>query len=225
MAAVAAVWLVAPGIALGLFLVYTGWHFGETDMGVFGLRISPWQTFLYGFGLIIWILAMHMPETLSFLADLAIFSPTGKVNSLLTSGQTLIKAGAFGCMVAGFIGTEIGQKPLVFLLVALVVATTAFLPLLVGFAAYFGFWHSLHSMHVIKADLQTSYAKLLRQALPYLLVSVVGTGALVGVLEYFHLNAVLVLFIFISALTAPHAQVMHGAFRRLAQRQWPEAQV
>jgi len=219
MALMGGVWYLVPGLGLLLFLLYTGWHFGETDFGVLGLPPTPWRVFLYGAGLIVWILGWHMAETLAYLSDLSVLAQGSDLQASFLINKPWYVAGALVAIVSSLKLGRSSPKPVTLVFVLLLLITTAFLPLLPGFALYFGFWHALHSLQVIKQDLNLSYGPLLRRALPYLAASVGGAVLLIAGLAHFNLNAVLVLFIFISALTTPHAGIMHGVFERRYKRQ------
>ena len=214
MGVVAAVWVVAPPIALLLFLGYTAWHFGDTDLAIFRIRAKPWQVLLYGAGITGWILATHLPDTLYYLADLSVLTPTGSLLARIGLYQQELVIASAVCVAVGLLSAGQGAGWLPLWVVVLILCSTAYLPLLVGFTLYFGFWHSLHTLAVIQTDIQKSTKALLVLAAPYMGASVAGAAVLIVVLGALHLNSVLILFIFISALTLPHAGVMHRLFMR-----------
>ena len=214
MALVAVVWVFFPGIALALFIAFTGWHFGETDLAIFRLKATYAQTFFYGLGIIGWILGSHIAETLQYLADLSVMGADTAANAFLAQNQLALMGISFLLVSGVALLSELRKNFLTLGLLAGILTLTGYLPLLPAFALYFGFWHSLHSLTVIQADIQHSYAELIKRALPFLGASIIGTFLLLGILGYLQLNSVLILFIFISSLTLPHAQVMHGTFSR-----------
>ena len=213
-AAVAALWLVAPLPAFVLFLANTAWHFGETDLAVFRVHARPWQVWLYGTGITGWMLTCHLPEALANLHNLPYRGRQDALPGWLVAHQWPCMAASALCLAAAVLASTLRHRPWALTLLAGLVGITAFLPLTLGFAVYFGLWHALQTLNVIRQDLRTDVATLLRRGLPLLLISVVSSGVVVYGLHLAGVNAVLVLFAFVSALTLPHTQVMHKLFAR-----------
>ncbi len=215
-AAVAALWLAWPLLAFVLFLANTAWHFGETDLAVFRVQARPWQVWLYGTGITGWMLTCHLPEALANLHNLPYLGPQDGLPAWLVANQWPCMAAAALCLAASMVASDLRHRPWALTLLAGLAALVAYLPLTLGFAVYFGLWHALQTLNLIRQDLSTDYANLLRRGLPLLLISILGSGAVVYGLHLAGINAVLVLFAFISALTLPHTQVMHRLFGRVA---------
>jgi Brp/Blh family beta-carotene 15,15'-monooxygenase len=217
MAFVGFIWLLWPMAALGIFLLGTAWHFGDTDQATWKLRMPPWAAFLYGLSLIIWLFACHLSETLVYLKDLGLqeylqdFSTRGwDLASIGHNGQLL----SIGGLLAVIIFSDLKHSVYALIQIAIVFFLFWYLPLLVGFGLYFGVWHSLHTLLTIKIYLDKSPKQMLKLAAPYLALSIAGSIALIFGLNVAGYNSVLVLFIFISALTLPHSLVMHKLFAR-----------
>jgi beta-carotene 15,15'-dioxygenase len=214
MALVAAVWILLPTAALVLFLLFTAWHFGETDLAIFRAKAPPWVIAVYGIGLTTWLLGAHLAETLAYLQDLAVFKASPELAAALVANQAAVCWGAAGLVAVACLASPLRGSWQALATISAILAFTYYLPLMLAFTLYFGFWHSLHTLAIIRADIQSSYQRLIVRAMPFLIVSILGTGALLVVLGQLELNSVLILFIFISSLTLPHAQVMHRMFGR-----------
>jgi hypothetical protein len=92
MSLVGLVWLIWPIGALGIFLVGTAWHFGDTDAAVWKLRIPTWASFLYGSSLVVWLFSSHILEMLLYLKDLGIDTH---------SSNDYLKQGGFSITIIG----------------------------------------------------------------------------------------------------------------------------
>lgn len=63
---VAGIWLLFPILGLFIFLLFSAWHFGETDLREWGIY-NPIQAFLFGLGILGLLLLTHLPETVGIL--------------------------------------------------------------------------------------------------------------------------------------------------------------
>ncbi|MEM1332609.1 MAG: Brp/Blh family beta-carotene 15,15'-dioxygenase [Actinomycetota bacterium] len=217
MAAVGLGWLLAPAVVLALFLVISVHHFGQSDLadlptaGVVRLT-SFWSRgiVLVGLPLVAHLddvgptidaLAGTDPTTWSWLADhvwlwttaivvqhavmLAVLAPTLDAS---TTRRELVTACALG---------------------ALFVAA----PPLVGFAIYFGLWHSLRHLLALSSFLGEPSAPLrstYRKAMPLTLISLTAVAAVSVALVVSDRSDLFVpvLFAFIAMVTVPHMFVV-----------------
>jgi Brp/Blh family beta-carotene 15,15'-monooxygenase len=93
-----------------------------------------------------------------------------------------------------------------------------------GFAFYFGLWHSLLSFNVIKQQLQiknswSGWKQLIVKALPYSLVAWIGLMVIMyfGTRKYSLPEIVSYLFIGIAILTLPHLQIFSKSLNQSPQ--------
>jgi Brp/Blh family beta-carotene 15,15'-monooxygenase len=215
MTIVATIWMAAPSIAFGLFILFTAWHFGETDFSLFKVKFEPVIVLIYGMGITGWILGNHIPERAEFIASLPYFSsnPANLAGSLKMY-TILVSLVSLALILVAVIASKMYLKPTAILALATLLTFTWYLPLLIAFTFYFGFWHSMHTINLIMNDIKINAKALVIKSIPYLGTSVligIASVVLLGALKF---NTVLALFIFISALTLPHASIMHKMLKR-----------
>jgi beta-carotene 15,15'-dioxygenase len=213
--AVGLVWLVNPQLALLIFLACTAWHFGETDLSLFKRDTSKPVIWMYGIGITAWLLGNHLDENLSYVFALGLADPTNLLFvdniqeiTIWISILSLVLVAA-----ASFLSGLYRSKSNL-LSLGMLLGVTYFLPILPAFTAYFGFWHSMHTLYLIRTDIKLSVKGLIVRAAPYFLVSIVMTALMVFLFEAFKLSSQAVLVVFISSLTLPHAQTMHRLLLR-----------
>ncbi len=228
MLAVGVVWLVAPAVALAGFLVLSAHHFGQSDLAHLrlGLRRQFAVQVSRGVLLVGLPLVAHLTAVSPTIELLSGADPTswawldGHVVawSALLIGQHV----AVGAVVAPSMrdrGPVLREVVSVVVLCSLLVVAD---PLL-GFAVYFGLWHSLNHLHVLAAVLgrgsrALSPSDLARRVAPRTAVSAAGLAALVAgavVAERTDLVVPMIL-VFVSMLTLPHMVVVERLWR--AQR-------
>lgn len=220
-------WYCFPFIAFLIFILLTAYHFGEIDWPFHHAgRLNTIIFFSVGLFFIVFAVAAHAQETAPVLAVI-----TGKViqeKDWLLYGPMLMRyAGAglllFVCWVPLYLyrqGYPILQ------IVAWSLQTIAWcifiyaMPIFVGFAFYFGAWHSVLSFNLIRQQLSlppdfSGWKRLIIKALPFSLLAFAGIGLLVFLhFSIAHLdNGIAYIFMGIAILTLPHLQV----FTRLVQ--------
>ena len=216
MVIIAAIWMVAPALALSLFLLFTAWHFGETDFSLFKLKFEPVTVMLYGVGITGWLLGSHYtPERKEFTDALSLFIESN-IGTTYTFKQLteILSLVSFGLILAAAVLSKIFRTPIALLLLTALLLITWFLPLLLSFTFYFGFWHSMHTINLIMNDIKVNTKVLVIKSLPYLGTAITMGLASIFVLEAFDQNTELAIFVFISSLTLPHATVMHQMLKR-----------
>ena len=224
MAAVAVLWLVAAPLALVGFLALSVHHFGQSDLAYLGLG-GPLQLVLQ------WSRGVFLVG-LALVAHVDVVAP---VVRRLGGGDPvawgwLVGAPWLWCgllvaqhLVVGAIASHRGPRPAVVAREAVAVAVLTLLlvtvdPLL-GFAVYFGLWHSLAHLLVLVDLLATGprpIRSVARRAAPLTVVSLVGltAGSTVAVALGGAELLVPVVVVFISMLTLPHMVVVERMWRR-----------
>lgn len=217
------VWLVAPGIALVLFLLLTAWHFGETDFVIFGCRHrSGWLILLYGASLTLWLLG-HDPAALAqWLEIITRQSPVSKgIAQLLTylPAQLWFALLSTIILLNGAPGGRQVVSRLAFLVFVFLLSHTS---LLTGFILYFAGWHSLNALSHIKRKVfrKTNIKGMLRQAVPATLaaLSFLLGVAWIGNGHWLQNQGLPALFILLSILTLPHMTEMHRLYMKKNER-------
>ncbi len=212
-------WLVLPTWSLVAFVLISALHFGETDLSPLVRPLSGRWLLYMGYGLSL-LLVLFIPNTeavASVLGDLSPEFTAGAVAWLDQFGWWLVAGLAVPTVALALIYANSHADRVHVLVLTGFGGILAFLPLLVGFAVYFGGVHSLHAYEDIRGYLSQgeskwSRGKLVRAMLPLSLLAVPGT-ALIGYLGLHFLNPILLIFIFIASLTYPHVGVMRRIYR------------
>ncbi len=225
----ASFWWLFPTPSLGLFLLISAWHFGETD-----IENAPntllWHSTRFIFGhLVIWFLLLTHAEEITPLWSRIVRGETQAVHfwQFMTANRLLmlmIGSSVFGLLLF----LAYWQKPYkiksqhIFQL-TIILCLTYFLPLLPAFALYFGGWHALCSFQSIQQYLNRSStthqnnssenkSNIWLKALPFSFAAFVFLFAAFYLWSRFLSNwdPIPLIFIFLSLITLPHLRVMHG---------------
>ncbi len=214
------VWWVSPGFSLVLFLLLSAWHFGETDLKFAGHpdRLKFVKTIVYGSCLIAWLLLNHAVELQSWV-QLLVPACTAAPRVIQRAMELPLPL-FFGMAVAILLPIKSRQpnKWVVWLFFSSFLYLCGKMSLLSGFTLYFTGWHGVLAFVDINnfLPLKGKILAVWRHAIP---LSVVSYAFLIliyfftdaGVWQNFGLPA---MFILLSVLTLPHAQVMHQLYRR-----------
>lgn len=206
------VWWLAPSFSLLLFLIYSSWHFGESDLYHWGISKSKVVvSWLWGGALLLFILSSHYSEANQIIAHLGIKLPFAlQEYSFLVSVVLLI--------ILLLLASRTKKTAMFLSILLLFVAIQ--LPLLTGFGLYFIGQHSLNSWNHIKKGLAITNRQFVFKALPFTL----GSFFLFGIVIYLIKNEIImfknynwveIIFMFISCVSLPHILVIHGFYRRI----------
>jgi len=197
------IWLLAPSLALVLFLGYSAWHFGQADLEIWSLKHTSLRPFFWGAYCLLFLLATHDLELSAVLQQMGIES------HLKWSAPLLIS------LTIAPVWMILGAVPILLfgswrILEAIVLLTMlSALPLIEAFGIYFIFQHSLNGWRYLTQITSMNPKQLWWQALPFTLASI-GLFA-----AYYYWSAAHnwgLLFIFLSALSFPHVFFMNRAY-------------
>jgi lycopene beta-cyclase len=194
-------WILSPQIALLFFLLFSSWHFGQTDGK--NWRFSSLTSFLWGASVLIYILGTHTKETAAILS--AIDSHFFKL------------AIPFWSLFPWFIVALITKRTS-FVLTLVWLLLSSQLPLILAFGIYFVGQHSLSSWSHSSEYLKLSNKSMWMHSLPFHL----GAWALLAitmVLNTFFIQTTDaevwgIFFIFIACISFPHVIWMHKLYTR-----------
>lgn len=198
------IWQLYAPLGLLLFLLYSAWHFGESDFKEMGLKGSM-SSFIWGIGLLTATLVTHLDE-------LNLFLPHFNLNVLqipdVFYGLNQIE---IGLTILGFIiwifsyanPVYAGLRKVLYILII-----GCFLPLLVAFGLYFIGHHSVNGWRHLRKGLSYTNADLWRTAWPFSLgaFAIIGVFLMVsdpGVTAYWAQ-----FFVFLSCVSFPHVWQM-----------------
>lgn len=197
-------WLLAPPLALVLFLGYSAWHFGQADLEIWRLKHTSLRPFLWGAYCLFFLLATHHLELFSVLQQMGVelhLNWSAPLISTFTTPSFWIILGALPMLL--FYSWRIVEA-----IVLLTMLST--LPLIEAFGIYFIFQHSWNGWRYLTQITPMKPKELWWQALPFTLASI-GLFA-----AYYYWSAAQnwgLLFIFLSALSFPHVFFMHRAYQ------------
>jgi Brp/Blh family beta-carotene 15,15'-monooxygenase len=218
-----------PLLGAALFMLFSAYHFGETDLS--GLRTETLlgKVVVLNYGLVILgiILLGHGEEVRPILALLdaspeqAFWLDRILASKLFLLGVSMVLF--FGSTFAYFLvnpasRAEGGNFLARFALLALLLH---FLPLVLGFVFYFVGWHSVLSLSNILAYLRKdglfSTGIIVKRIVFYSTLALVGMGLLaLGGFAYMNTGTLMVAVIVgLAVLTAPHMGVMHVMYARM----------
>lgn len=196
-------WMFVPSIALIFFLVYSAWHFGQSDMQEwFPKRKRGFQNIAWGMILLSIILLGHINETNEILTsmntvNIPIENSTGFTIAILASIISICWA------------IYSGKLPMIISIIILFISL--YLPLLTSFALYFIGQHSITGWSHLKSSLKADDFILFKKALPY------NLGAwFFLILMILNINSLWLgsFFILISCISLPHVFIMHKFYRK-----------
>ena len=209
-----ALWFVWPMLSLGLFLLISIHHFGQSNFNT--NRIGSLDSVLWGSWLVGFPVLKHSKEVFGVFATM--LGQSGSAVSgfgHLNESSLLVVSIVFILMYGAVLYRSHRSNWLSYLLQwFLVTVWYWFTPLLLGFVVVFCFWHALQSMQYqldyVSVNYKQNRKKTLMGFVPFGLMALVGMGFLLR----FDLESNLgFAFVLLSLVTLPHVVVMDGLYR------------
>ena len=219
------IWIF-PWVAFSIFILFSIYHFGETDMaGMLKTKRNASILYVaYGAFILGVLLLVHLTQIKDTLPVIKTFVESSYLYALLEANRYLI------IMALGFIFTiavvyqksidniEVTLPQLIRLIFLLVIITL--LPLLMAFTFYFALWHSILSVRNIFSYFKSfnnakKFAVICNKSILFSVLALGGMVMLYFILSYFlpDMNLLFALLIVLSVLTVPHLQVMHRMYQ------------
>ncbi len=212
-------WYFFPLLSLLLFIVISTYHFGQSQLLYLRMPQRPWlkvaSYMLWGSYTLCCIVLLNWSESWQILDEIfpGLFSPLLsyiKLTPYFLGGLLVANISLF---ILLFIRQNMSRGELMGELfnLVLIIGLAYYTPLLVGFAIYFGLWHSLISVRIEikKVRTQRPYFSVLsfaKTALPLSASTLVIFSFVFLVNQQWGLlqSPYLLFFILISILTLPH---------------------
>lgn len=220
------IWHFFPDFSFLLFLLISAWHFGETDLMVFNIKLPPIYNLVYGLGIIGWVMSSHLSDFLAGMNTLGFWRNLSLANG--HNGQLLFLTNAISIICIWLVLIKGKMQAIDIVKTLIILIMLRLLPFNQAFIIYFGIWHSLHTLIFIKGDLGVAFDKNLKKVMLYLMASYLLIATSFFFLRFSNNVALnftnnisslnIILLIVISTLTLPHMFVMHTMFKRL--RYW-----
>jgi len=206
MALILALWLWNASLGVALFILYSAWHFGETDLREWGM-FGRLKAVVFGLGTLSVILFSHPVE----LEQMLYLLKAENFADLTLPYYGILEITAWILVLLPLLKISSSQLHS-FLLLVFILFMGRFLPLVPAFLWYFIAWHSYLGWLHIKKLSGNSHFKLLKQSMPFTL----GAFAVFIALYLFFpelttdpARFIPYIFIFLAAISAPHILFMH----------------
>ena len=205
-------WNLFPLFSLLLFILYSSFHFGESELIEGKSHInSPLEYlkgFLLGFAIVIFIISSHFSESISVISS---------INGLQSWANQLVKFEEYRTFISLlsifyilFIFLNSRKLTFVFLLCTLLLGVK--MPLIFAFALYFISQHSGNAWGHIKQKLSMDSITLYKKAIPFTIGALLLFGLfLTNLFTEWYQNDRLFgqFFIFLACVSLPHIILMH----------------
>ncbi len=227
-------WML-PWLAFSLFIVFSIFHFGETDMSSI---MKPYKSSIplyisYGAFILSLLLLTHVKEIEVAVPIIGNYLK-GSVFYDFIQHYSYIIISIFAATFLSILFWQIRKNNTVnidiwkivqFGFLIFIIST---LPMLLAFTFYFALWHSILSVRNI-----FSYFKSFNNNKKFVLIcnksilfSLLALGSIVGLyfgLHYFmpDMNLLFALLIVLSVLTLPHLTVMHSMYKNYSRNLYP----
>ena len=216
-AAYFALWQWFPVFSLLLFIAYSAYHFGESEM--VEMRISldsvaqKLYAFIIGLSILLFIIFSHLETSILVLNSINGVSSFLERVDLYTYKNTILAVSYFSIIPIWWIS----KKTCVYLMAILVLGMQ--MPLMLAFGLYFIGSHSINAWGHIATKLKTATKKLYLQSLPF------NMGALFIFAIFLYLqnaNEQLIqsyaatFFVFLACVSLPHIILMHLFYKKEA---------
>jgi Brp/Blh family beta-carotene 15,15'-monooxygenase len=205
----------SPFMAILLFVLLSAYHFGEEHLGHKIMMNSVFNSvYFLAYGLFIFALLFYqsLADVDKIMVELTGTSFTKlQVEVTLIACAILLFVGSFYLVVIKKRDLKMYLKEVFYLVLLFLVFNTS--SLILGFAIYFIFWHSIpsiiHQVEFISGNLNKKNIYFyVKKAMIYWGISIFGLVLLYQLVPQIELFATVV-FVILFAVTAPHTWVMH----------------
>ena len=210
-------WQLFPLPALVFFILYSAFHFGESELEEANIHSSPiahvWRSFFLGLSVLMIILFSHVDASLAVISgikDMA-FLPT--YLALFSAMQLPVLLLSFSLLlVAYFVSRKFH-----FLVLSILLFLSMFLPLHFAFAFYFIGQHSCNAWRHIHQKAGLSSRNMFLAALPYTLGAFLVFIGILGISRGENdswLRYLPDFFVFLACISFPHFFSMHLFYQK-----------
>lgn len=216
-AAYFAMWQWFPVFSLLLFIAYSAYHFGESEM--VEMRVSldslpqKLYAFIIGLSILLFIIFSHLETSILVLNSIDGVSSLLERVDLYTYKNVVLAVSYFSIIPIWWMS----KKTCMYLMLILVLGMQ--MPLMLAFGLYFVGSHSINAWGHIATKLKTPTKKLYLQSLPF------NMGAIFIFAIFLYLqssNARLIqsyaatFFVFLACVSLPHIILMHLFYKKEA---------
>lgn len=192
------IWFWIPVLGLIFFLIYSAWHFGQTEINNWGIE-SNLIGFLWGCILFSSIFLIHYVEFLNILSMIDINILKTDFNYIMLGNTLLILP-----LIAA-----VSKRNLEWVLIVVFLYLSNYESLLLTFGLYFIFQHSKIGWMHLKKNLQKTHFNMFMNALPFNIGAIFLYLVFIYLLDLEMKQCLAYFFIFLSAISFPHVICMH----------------
>ena len=218
-------WLI-PWLAFSLFMIFSIYHFGETDMSTVmkPKKTSAYLFISYGSFILGILLLNNLTEIAGSVPAMSNYFTENVLFKLVLQYKTWLMV-VLGVNFVVALFREISKGNIEInahqvLHFSLLMSIISFLPMLLAFTFYFAMWHSIISVRNIfsyfkKVNGTTTYKFICNKSILFSVLALGGLMFIYFILKYFmpETNLLFALLVILSVLTLPHLTVMHGMYK------------
>ena len=211
-------WQFFPTLSICLFVLYSAFHFGESEIEELNLSINNTirflSSFLIGLTILLFIIVTHLTESVAVIAKINGLQFTEQyLDALLLYKLPIIFAAASIFLLVNYFYRNTKS---IFLITILLLGIN--MPLLFSFGAYFIGQHSAVAWKHITSKLAMSNLSLFKNAIPFTMGAVFIFIFLL-MFTYYKQSAIFdqfksQFFIFIACISFPHILLMHTFYKQ-----------
>lgn len=206
-------WWFLPLISLIIFLVFSCFHFGESEIEESGASInsikSVLNAFFLGLSVLCFIIFTHLTESLSIIGNMIDLKDIS-ISEIRWNATLLAALSLVYIISQSFFSRKIKHWGLLFLLFI-----GSLVPLIAAFGMYFIAQHSINAWEHLKNGLSTSNISLFKKALPFTMGAVVLFMIILVLYNNFRFendHIISLFFIFLACISLPHVIIMHSFY-------------
>ncbi len=209
-------WQYLPTLSLIVFIVFSSFHFGESELEDSGAKISSnssyAKSFLLGLSILFFTIFSHFEESLDVIANIKGIAYT----SLKSMDHPLYSLSIAGLSFLYILFQSVLSKRYFYLRILFILLIGVYVPLAVAFGLYFIVQHSYNAWGHLRTGLNLDSVSLYKKALPYTL----GALMVFVVIVFINTNQVSIereiwanVFIFLACISLPHFLLMHRFYK------------
>lgn len=209
-------WQMFPLVSLLIFICYSAFHFGESEIIEAGEKTESskanFKAFILGLNILIFIIFSHSEESLRIVGAIVSDSKSifNDINFSIIS-SFLVPFSFVSLIIQSLVSKKSSYIGLLFFLI---IGVT--MPLFFAFGIYFIFQHSSNAWQHLKSGLKMNSVQMFKKSFFYTLAAF-----LIFILILLNSNHILNMkglvsnfFIFIACISLPHFFLMHSFYKR-----------
>ena len=210
-------WQFFPSLSLLIFIVYSSFHFGESELQEINLTVTAVSTYLkalmLGASILVFIILTHIQESIAIIINIKGLEFVKLHEELLA--KYAIPTALLAIFYLSILAISTNKLSIYALVTLLIVG--AFTNLLIAFSIYFICQHSLNAWSHLQHQLKVNSFGLYKKALPHTIGAflILITCILLNIKEPNQVKTILPsFFIFLACISLPHFVFMHLFYKQ-----------